>query len=139
MGQKKMTERELMEKVTPGFIRWLMHYAPMFQLIHDADRLGLMVFEYQGFTVIGFKPGYIAILIAEAYENMNNSPDGRYYIIQNNGNFGVSHVKKGRPYTRYNYSDYTGVTLRPWRCALLHCLMDVYSEVCAIAPIGGNV
>ena len=134
-----MTERELMEKVSPGFVRWLMRYAPGFSLIEDADRVGFMLIEYNGSPVFGLL-NHMAfpLLLYRVMDYWNLSPQNRIYHIENGATYiGVFTPEAEEPYARYIGWDYKPDTLTSKECALLHCLMDVYSEVCAGAPVAG--
>jgi hypothetical protein len=134
-----MTERELMEKVTPGFVRWLMRYAPGFSLIEDADRVGFMLIECFGAPLFDLlNSPLFPLLLCRAAVGWNTSPDNRIYHIERGDLYvGVCTADSDDPYARYMCYDYRADTLTEKECALLHCLMDVYSEVCAGAPVAG--
>lgn len=136
-----MTERELMEKVTPGFVRWLMRYAPGFSLIEDADRVGFMLIEVNGVPVFDLLAHMaFPLLLRRVVDGWNISPDNRIYHIEDGVRCaGVFTPDGEEPYARYMCYDYRADTLTNKECALLHRMMDVYSEVCATAPIGEPV
>ena len=136
-----MTERELMEKVSPGFVRWLMRYAPGYELLEDADWVGFMLIEVNGVPVFDLL-NHMAfrLLLHRAVDNWNISPENRVYLIENGTRYAGVYTPDGEePYAKYLCCDYAPDTLTNKECVLLHCLMDVYSEVCAIAPVGEPV
>jgi hypothetical protein len=136
-----MTERELMEKVTPGFVRWLLHYAPGFELTEDADRVGFMLIECEGSPVFDLlNTPLFPLLLHRTATGWNTSPENRVYLIKKGDRaVGVYTADSESPYARYMCYDYRADALTDKECALLHCLIEVYSEVCATAPVGEPV
>ena len=134
-----MTERELIEKVTPGFIRWLMRYAPDYELIQDADRAGFMLIEVEGVPVFDLlRHMAFPLLLCRAVDGWNISPENRIYLIENGTRYVGVYTSDGEePYAKYLCCDYAPDALTIKECALLHCLIDVYSEICATAPVAG--
>lgn len=128
-----------MEKVTPGFIRWLLHYAPGFGLIEDADRVGFMLIECNGSVIFDLlNTTEFSVLLNRASVGWNRSPENRVYHLEKGDWFvGVCTADSEVPYARYMCYDYRADALTDKECALLHCLIEVYSEVCANAPVAG--
>ena len=126
-----MTERELMDKVTPGFVRWLIRYAPGFELIEDADRVGFMLVEWLGVPIFDLlnTPDFPLMLYRACY-GWNIAPGNRVYHIEVGTRYmGVYTADSDTPYARYMCYDYRADALTDKECALLHCMMDIYSEV----------
>lgn len=134
-----MTERELMEKVTLGFIRWLIRFAPGFELIEDADRVGFMLIECEGSPVFDLlNTPLFPLLLHRAATGWNLSPSNRVFHIEKWDRYiGVYTPEGVEPYARYMCCDYRTDALTDKECALLHCMIEVYSEVCANAPVAG--
>ena len=137
-----MTERELLEKVTPAFIRWLIANSVCFELVEDADRVGFMLIEHNGQPVFDLlnSPDFKDLLkVARLYFNLKGEGTivlGQRYFENTESGFAGYRPKDCHVCcTMYYYGDYTGDSLTSGERALLHCLMDVYEELCATAPV----
>ena len=136
-----MTERELLEKVTPGFIRWLVDNSTGFELVEDADRVGFMLIEHNGVPVFDLlnSPDFKDLLrVSRIFFNLAGKGaiviGHRYYENTESDFAGFRPDGCLVCCTMYYYDDYTGDRLTSGECALLHCMMDVYEELCATAP-----
>ena len=128
-----------MEKVTPGFIRWLIRYAPGFELTEDADRVGFMLIECEGSPVFDLlNTPLFPLLLHRAATGWNLSPSNRVFHIEKGDRYiGVYTPEGVEPYARYMCYDYRADALTDKECALLHCMIEVYPEVCANSPVTG--
>ena len=117
-------EQELKDKCTPEFIKWMCEYAEGFELFYDE---GLQIidlnddeFYIEDNTFLN-NFSQFPLLIYRAVEGWNNN-ESTPFIIEV-----FSHM------VRYNeklfrVKNYQPESLTQAECAMLHCLLDIFSE-----------
>ena len=118
-----ITEKELKDKCTTEFIKWMVELAEGFEYKNDHVWFGLW---YAHINDIKYEQLLFSLLIHRAVEGFNkNQVDEQLIIGQNKiiiWHFDMIHFKD------WIFDNYQPQSLTQAECAMLHCLLDVFKK-----------
>lgn len=110
------TQRELQDRTTPEFIKWCCEYAEGFssereyEIFFNNLRVDRNIFVFP-------------LILHRTVEGWNRTKDFLHFIMPYEDG-----IAKGDGKTFFEFKHYTGTTLTPCECAILHCLLDIFER-----------